>query len=282
MTAEDKRSKFSNSNETVSPDNVVGEILLDIGEIAIGTLFEKVKFPHTSNYAIQAIESLATASFFPNLTICPSIDQIGDGGIALLNNANWKKNLEAFLDLRRINGGSFQHFPGGGTAKTPDERKRQSLTNWYNNELMQHKKGEMPIDRVRVLDGMRFFENNNRGQDYLNKLEAKWVQRYDDLSNLIVQLKEQTEEDEGGEHEELDDNDEDSEIEWASEWPLEEFWVYKHSDDYGPDSREYKLSKWYNDQVVQLGRHKQHNTRSQFSTALCRKCTSRGQRIFES
>ena len=98
----------------------------------------------------------------------------------------------------------------------------------------------------------------------VDDLINEWTTKVVPILDGEYQLKASAKKGEGHELEKHDDNDESSDDEWESAWPLEGFWVYQHSDDYGPDSRECKLSRWYSTQVLELGRHKQHTKKTKF------------------
>ena len=121
--------------------------------------------------------------------------QVGDFIGGDLDDENWRANLDSFLDIANENGkrtGLCDVFPWvnqQATTTNDEEKKRQRLSDWHRNEQFRHNEGKVPEHRVKILDGIQFFERFNRIQDFEKRKMDDWSTNYQDVRSIVNELK---------------------------------------------------------------------------------------------
>ena len=174
--------KYDEEDESPPPTAIDGNVLCFIGRE--GTLFNKAKYPDLSNYLVEFIEVFTTAALFPTITICPSIDQLGDSSFRR-DDPKFFATVQRIVHLIGMN--KFQTVHKSRRANRDAEKYSEKeweelidLTNWMNTNItVPSNKGELFPNRADYLE-MIGFDRILRENDTKNH---EWMTNFTSLKN---------------------------------------------------------------------------------------------------
>lgn len=157
-----RRNPFKYDKEDKSPPSaaVDGNILCFIERD--GTLFDRSKLVYLSNYLVEFIEVFTTAALCPTISICPSIDQLGDS-IGARDDPRFFAKVQRIVHL--IGMGKFLAVNNPKSLKRDAEEYSEkeweeliNLTKWVSRSITTLlNKGDLYPNRAEYLESIGFF-----------------------------------------------------------------------------------------------------------------------------